>query len=179
MTTENWITVGRIRDPHGLRGWVNVTCLSDFPERLMQPGSRWLQPADGAIPVEVKLLEGIPQPKGHYRVLFDLINSRTLAEQWQGAQVLVPATARPHLEPEEYYASDLIGLIVRDRDREIGTVTAIDTGGNDVLTIKLSDGDTVLIPFAKAIVPVVDLEAGYLEITPPKGLLPEAWERES
>lgn len=144
----------------------------------MAPGSRWLQPADGAAPVEMTLLEGIPQPKGHYRVLFDHINSRTLAEQWQGAQVLVPVTARPHLEPEEYYASDLLGLVVRFNNCEIGTVIAIDTGGNDVLSVKLSDGETVLIPFAKAIVPVVDLKAGYLEITPPKGLLPEAWERE-
>ncbi len=145
----------------------------------MAPGSRWLQQADGSAPVEVKLLEGIPQPKGHYRVLFNLINSRTLAEQWQGAQVLVPATIRPYLEPDEYYAADLIGLRVRDRDRDIGTVTAIDTGGNDVLTVALNDGDTVLIPFAKAIVPVVDLKAGYLEITPPKGLLPPTWERDS
>ncbi|MCJ8279194.1 MAG: ribosome maturation factor RimM, partial [Rivularia sp. ALOHA_DT_140] len=30
---------------------------------------------------------------------------------------------------------------------------------------------TVLIPFVKEIVPVVDLEAGRIEITPPDGLL--------
>lgn len=173
------ITVGKIASPHGLRGLVNVVCFSDFPERLTEPGERWLLHPDQTEPVVMKLLEGIPQPKGHYRVRFDLIDDRNAAEHWQGALVQVPAEQRPHLGTEEYYADDLIGLTVRYHDQVVGTVSAIASAGNDLLSVELTGGETVLVPFVQAIVPVVDLEAGFVEITPPKGLLPTELEGEA
>ena len=42
---------------------------------------------------------------------------------------------------------------------------------NDLLEIKLHSGKTVLVPFVEAIVPEVQLEEGWLLLTPPPGLL--------
>ena len=45
-------------------------------------------------------------------------------------------------------------------------------GGNDLLEIELkADGRRCLVPFVEAIVPQVELEQGWLLLTPPKGLL--------
>ena len=49
--------------------------------------------------------------------------------------------------------------------------TEVATRGKRKPRPKSSKPVTVLIPFVKAIVPVVDLEAGRVEITPPPGLL--------
>jgi 16S rRNA processing protein RimM len=60
----------------------------------------------------------------------------------------------------------------------IGTVVDVIAAGNDLLEVQLHQQDErknkskkVLIPFVKAIAPVVDLEAKRIEITPPPGLL--------
>ena len=45
-------------------------------------------------------------------------------------------------------------------------------GGNDLLEIELKEsGRRCLVPFVEAIVPQVELEQGWLLLTPPKGLL--------
>ena len=68
---------------------------------------------------------------------------------------------------------DLVGLEARlaGRYAALGTVSTLIRGGNDLLEIKLHSGKTVLIPFVEAIVPEVELEEGWLLLTPPPGLL--------
>lgn len=53
----------------------------------------------------------------------------------------------------------------------IGTVVDLIHAGNDLLEVRLSEGRRVLIPFVTPIVPRVEVSEGWLEITPPPGLL--------
>jgi 16S rRNA processing protein RimM len=68
---------------------------------------------------------------------------------------------------------DLVGLEVRLGDGSaIGTVKDLIHAGNDLLEVELSGtGKTLWIPFVEAIVPQVELEQGWIGITPPPGLL--------
>lgn len=52
-------------------------------------------------------------------------------------------------------------------------LTTVAPGGHDLLSVRLSAGkqSTFLLPFVKAIVPVVDIAAGRLVIDPPEGLI--------
>ena len=50
-------------------------------------------------------------------------------------------------------------------------MTDLISGGNDLLEVELSDGRRVLVPFVEAIVPEVDLDGGWIRLTPPPGLL--------
>ena len=173
---EQWLTIGKIKSPHGLKGLVRVRSFSDFPERFLQPGARWVQ-REGAPPVEMTLLKGSFQSgKNLYLVQFDKIVDRNAAEDWTGALVLVPASDRPKLAEEEYHLVDLIGLTVveRDRNRILGTVVSVIPAGNDLLEVQQGQ-KTLLIPFVKAFVPIVDLTAARIEVTPPLGLVPEDW----
>ena len=177
---QDWIEIGRIVAPQGLRGDVRVYPTSDFPERFLKPGKRWLQGPKDVSPQPIELLKGrCLEGKGLYVVQLDGVTNRDLAEGLRNHLLLVPATERPDLEDGEFYVADLVGLkvILQTSGEEIGTVTDIYEAGNDLLEVTLttetSDAKSqpVLIPFVDEIVPVVDLEQGRVEINPPAGLL--------
>jgi len=168
----DWLLVGQVVAAHGLRGWLRVRCWSDFPERFTEPGPRWLQRDTDPEPLLHSLIEGQFFPaKGLYLVRLEGIPDRTAAETWVGARLLVPASHRLPLQPEEYHYRDLIGLTVYRQGELLGHVSGILAAGQDVLEITTPDHRQVLIPFVKALVPVVDLEKGALHVQPPPGLV--------
>ncbi|MGB3137752.1 MAG: ribosome maturation factor RimM [Nodosilinea sp.] len=187
MTTpanDDWVEIGRIVAPQGVKGEVRVYPSSDFPERFLEPGNRWLKRPRSLTPEQVELVRGrYISGKGLYVVQIAGVNSREEAEALRDAVLLVEAGDRPRLEPEEFYVADLVGLrvIVQATGAEIGTVTDIFTAGNDLLEVTYSSPAvessppskprTVLVPFVNAIVPVVNLAEGYVEVDPPAGLL--------
>ena len=170
---DDWLPVGKLVGAQGLRGELRLNPASDFPERFTEPGPRWLQ-TKGAEPKEVELLEGRQLPgKSLYVVRLKGVNSRASAEALVGCTVLVPADDRPELADGEFHLLDLVGLEARlaGNDEPIGRVSNLISGGNDLLEIQLVSGKTVLVPFVEAIVPEVELEEGWLLLTPPPGLL--------
>ena len=205
MSNEEWIEIGTIVAPHALGGEVRVYPNTDFPERFLEPGKRWLQQGD-RLPEPVELLGGRYIPgKGLYVVELAGIEYRDQAEALRDAKLLVPESDRPLLEEDEYHVRDLLKLEVFNQltGEAIGVVVDIIPAGNDILEVQLhkqpepqSDNSnapipnrkskikkkqqkpvkpekpiTVLIPFVKEIVPVVDLENRRMEIAPPPGLL--------
>ncbi|MEA5463972.1 ribosome maturation factor RimM [Leptothoe sp. PORK10 BA2] len=179
-----WLPIGRIVGPHGLNGEVRVYPDSDFPERFEQPGERWLLKPGATTPNPIKLIKGRFQDgKGLYILKLAGINHRDQAEALRDAKLLVAADHRLPLEPDEFHVGDLMGLavILQTTGEQIGTVTDVYRAGNDLLEVALTPQTptgnaqepprTVLIPFVEAIVPVVDLTQGRVEITPPDGLL--------
>lgn len=172
--TPQFIEVGQIVAAQGLKGELRVYPDSDFPERFLEPGQRWLLRPQGGEPQPVQLLSGrYLDGKGLYVIQLEGIGDRDQAEALRGCKMLVPATDRPSLEEDEFHVADLMGLAVYDQasQAEIGTVVSLVPAGNDLLEVKQASGKTVLIPFVKPIVPVVDLAQGRIEITPPPGLL--------
>lgn len=168
------IAVGKVVGVQGLRGEVRIYPDSDFPERFVVPGQRWLQHPGKAAPQAVQLLSGrYLDGKGLYIVQFEGITDRDQAETLRGAQLMVPASDRPPLEPDEFHVSDLLGLKVYDQASQtlVGTVVNVIPAGNDLLEVQRSPQSTVLIPFVLAIVPLVDLQQRRIEITPPAGLI--------
>jgi len=172
--SEDWLIVGKLVGAQGLQGELRVNPASDFPERFTTPGSRWLRSRKGEEPKEIQLKKGRQLPgKSLFIVRLEGINSRDAAEALVGQELLVPASDRPELEEGEFHLLDLVGLEARLHPDEaaIGVVTDLISGGNDLLELKTSAGRTMLIPFVESIVPEVHLEAGWLLLTPPPGLL--------
>ena len=173
--TEEYLEIGKIVSPQGLKGEVRVYPNTDFPERFLQPGTRWMRrPYQTAIqPMELvqgRYLDG----KGLYVVRWAGVETREQAEALRDCVILIPARDRPDLEDGEFHVADLIGLQVFDQATQtlIGDVVDILSAGHDLLQVKYCNHEqTVLIPFVTAIVPVVDLAAQRIEITPPAGLI--------
>ncbi|MGF1602412.1 MAG: ribosome maturation factor RimM [Thermosynechococcaceae cyanobacterium] len=173
---DQWLPIGYIVGPQGLKGEVRVYPETDFPERFEMPGRRWLCSPDQSEPQPIELLQGrYLNKKGLYVVKLAGITSIEQAEQLRQVTILIQATDRPALADDEYYLPDLVGLdvILQETQQVIGTVVSLVPAGNDLLEVQLNySSDKALIPFVRAIVPCVRLTKGTLEISPPPGLLP-------
>jgi 16S rRNA processing protein RimM len=180
---DDWLEIGTIVAPQGLKGELRIVPDSDFPERFEQPGRRWLRSPDGNKIEEVELRKGRYIPgKNMYAIALAGVEDINRAEELRGYKIIVPKSDRPSLDKDEYHVADLIDLEVYNQlnGEKLGVVSEIFSAGNDLLEVKLAQPQndttdekpkTVLIPFVKEIVPVVDIERGRIEIAPPPGLL--------
>lgn len=196
---SEWLEIGKIVAPQGLDGEVRVYSDSDFPERFEEPGQRWLLSPGESEPQGIELLAGRCINKRLYVVELAGVKNRNQAEALRGCLLMVPQSNRPQLGEDEYHVLDLIGLEVFNQltQQVLGTVVDVIPAGNDLLEVKLWEPQsttpttdlqvttgkkrkpqskspkpkTVLIPFVKEIAPIVDLQAGRIEIVPPPGLL--------
>jgi len=192
LDINDFIEIGAIVASQGLKGEVRVYPSSDFPERFEEPGLRWLQYPNSHNIQPIQLLQGRPLPgKNLYVLRLEGIENQEQAESLRGCKLLVEKRDRPQLEEDEYHVSDLVNLEVYSQatGELIGVVSDLFWAGNDLLEVTLHQPlppleDTskykkkekkpvnkVYIPFVKEIVPIVNLEAKRIEITPPPGLL--------
>jgi len=176
INKNEWLIVGLITSCHGINGQVKVKSLSDFEERFLKPGIRWLQKKNEP-PSKIKLLSGFKQPgKATFIVKLQGMSTRNHAEQLKNFKILVKTDKLPKLGKEEFHLLELINLEVKTLENDelkiIGKVISLENEKNNLLVIELfKNQKKVLIPFVKEIVPLVDIKNNCLIINPPNGLL--------
>ena len=176
INKNEWLVVGMITSCHGINGQVKVKSLSDFEERFLKPGIRWLQ-KESETPSKIELTKGFKQPgKQTFIVKFKEINTRNHAEQLKEYKILVKTNKLPELKKEEFHFLELLNLQVKTLEKGelkiIGKVINLENEKNNLLIIELfKNQKKVLIPFVEEIVPLVDIKNNFLIIKPPKGLL--------
>ncbi len=176
INKNEWLTVGLITSCHGINGQVKIKSLSDFEERFLKPGVRWLQ-KENEPPLKIKLISGFKQPgRETFIVQFQGINTRNHAEQLKNFKILVKTDKLPKLKKEEFHLLELINLEVKtvenDELKTIGKVINLENEKNNLLVVELyKNQKKVLIPFVEEIVPSVDIKNNFLTINPPNGLL--------
>ena len=176
INKNEWLTVGLITSCHGINGHVKVKSLSDFEERFLKPGMRWLQ-KENEPPSKIELTSGYKQPgKEIFIIKLEGIKTRNNAEQLKKFKILVKAHTLPKLKKEEFHLLELVNLDVKTLEnnelKKIGKVINLENEKNNLLVIELfKNQKKVLIPFVKEIVPLVDIKNNFLIINPPNGLL--------
>ena len=176
INKNEWLVVGLITSCHGIKGQLKVKSLTDFEERFLKPGIRWLQ-KENEPPLEIKLASGFRQPgRATFIISLEGINTRNDAEQLKKFKILVKTDNLPKLQKEEFHLLELINLQVKtlenDKLKIIGKVLDLENEKNNLLVIQLfKNQKVVLIPFVEEIVPLVDIKNNFLIINPPKGLL--------
>ena len=177
MTNKNeWLVVGFITSCHGINGQVRVKSLSDFEERFLKPGIRWLQ-KENESPTKIELTSGYKKPgKENFIIKFQGINDRKHAEQLKKYKILVKTNILPKLNKEEFHLLELLNLQVKTIENEklkiVGKVINLENEKNNLLVVELFENQKkVLIPFVQEIVPLIDIKNNFLIINPPKGLL--------
>jgi len=141
INKNEWLTVGLITSCHGINGQVKVKSLSDFEERFLIPGIRWLQ-KENEPPSKIELISGFKQPgKEIFIVKFQGINTRNRAEQLKKFKILVKAETLPKLKKEEFHLLELINLEVKTQEnnklKTIGKVINLENEKNYLLVIEL------------------------------------------
>jgi 16S rRNA processing protein RimM len=149
MGQEELVPVGRVGRPHGLDGAFVVERASD-DERRFAVGAALL--VDG-VPAEVVALRRVGG--GRLAIRLDRPVER-------GAELAVRRSDLPEPEAGSYYAFQLVGLAVVDRDgRELGRVEdVLPAPANDNLL--LDSGE--LVPLIEDAVLGIDLEAGRVAV---------------
>lgn len=167
------VVVGRVAKAHGVGGELAVDVRTD------EPAQRF---ADGAT-MTAQLRDGTRRPltvaavRRHQErllVRFAEVLTRDVAEALRGALLVVDVADLPPTEdPDEFYDHELAGLVAELPDgTRIGTVLEVAHGpGSDLLVLTLDGGREALVPFVRAIVPEVDMQARRVVIDPPEGLL--------
>ena len=176
INKDEWLIVGFITACHGINGQLKVKSLSDFEERFLKPGIRWLQ-KENEPPFKIELISGFKQPgKEIFIVKLKGINTRNHAEQLKNFKILVKTDKLPKLKKEEFHLLELINLEVKTLENDelkiIGKVINLENEQNNLLVIELfKNQKKVLVPFVKEIVTLVDIKNNFLIINPPNGLL--------
>jgi 16S rRNA processing protein RimM len=118
-------------------------------------------------------IESVWQHRGRWVFKFRGVDSIGEAEALAGAEVRIPASARPEAAPGEYYQTDLIGCEVSDArsGRRIGRVKGWrEYGGPPLVEVEDEQGRPVLVPFARAIFVEIDLDRRRILVDLPEGL---------
>jgi 16S rRNA processing protein RimM len=182
ISNSTKLRVGRLLKAHGLKGAIKLELYTDSPnERFSQGAVLELQVPETSpwfgktvTVAELKWFNTSP-------VLFleDVVD-RDTAESLIKAILLVdqPLDESPS-EPDAWFDHQLVGLKVFRDGAQIGELARVDhLPAQDLLAIRVDDRE-VLLPFVKAFVPKVDVEAGLIEITPPGGLFEEIEEADA
>ena len=184
-----WIVLAHLLRPQGRKGEMLAELFTDFPERFSDQRRVFLaSPGFRGEPAEARHAEVVafwlPLGKNQGRIVLQFAGIETIsdAERLASLEVIVPQEERQPLEEDSVYISELIGCTVYDGSAPVGTVddvhfaTTPDGGRRmeeaaPLLAVTSPDGDEVLIPFAKAFLVRVDVEARRIEMRLPEGLV--------
>lgn len=162
------LLIGKVVKSHGVKGEVAVEVLTDEADVRFVVGEVLHGRQTGK---EQDLTVKTVRPhQQRLLVSFEEVPDRTAADTLRGMKFYAPPLEREE-DSDEFYDHELIGLKVRMNGAVIGDVTGVmDTPNRKILEVDY-DGREVLVPFVMNIVPEVDLEEGFITITPPEGLL--------
>jgi 16S rRNA processing protein RimM len=171
LNEENWVAVGRLIRVRGNRGELMGEIYSSQPGRAEKLHDVTLERNGQRRAAEVEQF----WYHGDRPIFkFAGIDSISQAEEWAGADILVPEIQKAGPGDGEYSHADLIGckLLGLNGPPEIGTVKGLeDCGGPVLLKVETQDGREILIPFAQAICREIDIAAKTIRVELPEGLL--------
>jgi len=171
----SWVLLARIVRPQGRHGEVLADIFTDFPEHFAERKRLFLRPPVGAL-LDARV-ESHWLHKGRVVLKFAQVDSIADAENLRGFEVVIPREERMPLEGDAVYVSDLLGVRVIDVSRggaeDTGEITDVEPegAGPAMLVIRTPGGDELLIPFVRAYLRKIDLEAKRMEMELPLGLL--------
>ncbi len=167
MTVAAPFTIGTVKGVHGLRGLLRVASFAASMDTFA-PGRTVFLREQGKDDRFYQILDVSPHKQGLLLAL-EGIDSRDLAEDLVGSDILIHRDQLPEPEADSWFWEDLMGLAVRDHTKGyLGTITHIfPTGANDVLVVTDGDRET-LVPMHRHFVQSVDLENRTLLTTLPE-----------
>ena len=101
------------------------------------------------------------------------MDTREAAEALRGVTLLVARDSLPHLDDDEFYHADLLGMSVNNQDGIwLGSLFAIHNfGAGDIAELAPDRGPTIMVPFGSDRLIRIDMKAKELCLLVPNGLL--------
>lgn len=139
--------VGTVAGVFGVKGWIKVRSETDPLTNILGYSPWYLKSGQSNQWRRHDLEQGQRHNKGLIAHLKGC-DDRDMAAGLVGCQIAVDRSQLPETGEGEYYWSDLIGLVVENRQgRTLGRVNDImQTGANDVLVVQNGENE-LLIPY--------------------------------
>lgn len=168
--TPDFVVIGQVRRPHGIRGALRVAVMSDDPERFHRLEEIWLNPGDDQR-TRFTLTRVQVVPDGVILTVAE-IGDRTAAETWRQAWIEIPGEQILPLPEGKHYLFELIGLkVVSEAGEPLGEVIEVmRTPAHDLYVVRGAARDH-LIPAVPEFVRQIDSETGIMVVHLVEGLL--------
>lgn len=164
-TPPEFITIGKILAPHGIKGKLKVEVLTDFPQRFAPCSIVYIdrQPAT---------IKNTEWHRDKAVIQLDTVNSIEDAQRLRGKLVEIHHSQFYPLPEGQYYQFQLIGLEVWTAQGELlGNITEIlSAESNDNYVVSGAKGE-ILIPAIDDVIKSIDLDRGRVTIEAIEGLL--------
>ena len=157
---SEYLMIGEITKPQGVRGEVKVRPCTCDPERFEGLETVYIEKDGGYAPLNVAV-----NSLGGDAVFMNVegVADRDAAEKLRGTKLYIDRAHAVALDEDTNFLTDLYGLRGAVSDgRDLGRLTdVLQPGGNDVYVFNGPLGE-VLVPALKSVVAKVDLEAGEM-----------------
>ena len=160
----NYLAVGRVLRPHGVRGDLLLEVHTGAPAHLAEVETVYT--GDEHTPYHL-LSSRIH--RGQLLIKIEGCSDRGQAETLRGMLISVAIADAAPLKPGEYYHHEIIGLaVVSDQGEALGDITdIIETGANDVYVVSGPNGE-LLLPAIKSV--ILKIEPPQMTVHLPDGL---------
>ncbi len=158
-----FIIVGKIGRPHGVKGEMTFQPMTDYPQRLVAGKVLLL----GKARKKYKIVS-IREKGQDYILTLEGIESREDAQLITNQLAYVPLASLPPLPEGEFYHHELLGMRVIDTaGSELGILAEIlETGANDVYVVVSESGEELLLPVIPSVILEIDSKARCMTVQP-------------
>lgn len=169
MGKNDFVTVGCLGKPHGIKGELELVILTDFPERFYSGAAFLIR--SPLTDTQRVTIGNVKKKGGKLIIKLEGVDAREQAEAISGWQLVIPAEEVARLPEDTYWHHDLIGLNVFTMGgRKLGAIREVMSGAaNDVYVVR--DGKEYLIPAIGEVIKEIDLKNRRMTIEPIPGLL--------
>jgi 16S rRNA processing protein RimM len=164
-----FLVVGRIVRPHGIRGVLIIEPQSKFITDIRSGMELYIGPNR-----EIVKVQHFSPHRKRYLLTLENLSSRDDAEMHRDKLVYLRFEDTEPIPEGEFYDWQLLGLDVLTEDGEIlGSLEEIIvTGANDVYLVRAGSGQEILLPAIESVIKTVDLESNAMIVHLLPGLLP-------
>ncbi len=163
-----FVLIGKFRRPHGIRGEIRMTVLTDFPE-LISPG----QVIYAGERYSSYTVREIRWHGGDMLVSLKELPDRTAVEIFRNVMVYMKSEDMPELPEGDYFIHQLVGMeVITDQGEKLGILKEIlITGANDVYLVESPEGKELLLPAIEDVVLDINQDNGQILVHIIPGLL--------
>ena len=144
LDTEK-ILIAKIQAHQGLNGWLKIYSYSESKKKFSNYKHFFVIKNETYVRLDVE----DSQVTKSIKIKFKNFSLREHSDEYIGKNLYIDREQLVELDTNQYYWNDLIGLeVYLEEGEQIGFVKdIIETGSNDVLVIKGSKGEEILIPY--------------------------------
>jgi len=162
---DNFLIVGKILKPHGVRGMMKIASYMHTPEDIFT--AKVFYKLQNFIPIDLRVHQKLDNQ--NFICTSSNVLNRLEAEKLHSYFLFIEKSTLPLAQEGEFYIEDLKKLtVVTEIGRRIGIVHDVyNFGAGDIIEISFDEGKLEMYSFNQDTFPNVDIKAGTILFIPP------------